>query len=255
MKHPATRQLFAYWNELRGERAAPERSEIDPASIREVLADSYMLDVDLDRRFPFRLAGTRVNGLVGTEQKGLSFLDLWRDEERRNIAAILMTVADGARPVVAGGVASPDGMSECAVELLFLPLRHHGKTHARILGLIKVTTKPVWLGTVAAWAGLAAIAAHHRKRRAGGRSRNGADRRRPGCRRVAHGRRGFGRITAVATEPPRDPGWPVASNVSVRQRPEPRRTNREPRFCVMMRHASRMAQAKLDRNSDVTSTA
>ena len=238
-----------------GERAAPERSEIDPASIREVLADSYMLDVDLDRRFPFRLAGTRVNGLVGTEQKGLSFLDLWRDEERRNIAAILMTVADGARPVVAGGVASPDGMSECAVELLFLPLRHHGKTHARILGLIKVTTKPVWLGLLPLGpVSLRSLRIIENEELEADREM-GPDRRRPGCRRVAHGRRGFGRITAVATEPPRDPRWPVASNVSVRQRPEPRRTNRKPRFCVMMRHASRMAQAKLDRNSDVTSTA
>lgn len=146
MKHSATRELFAYWNDLRGERAAPERSEIDPSAIRDILADTFMLDVDLEQRFPFRLAGTRVNGLFDAEQEGRSFLDLWRGEERRNIAAILLTVADGACPVVAGGVTVTEGHEESAVELLLLPLRHHAKTHSRILGLIKLTKKPTWLG-------------------------------------------------------------------------------------------------------------
>lgn len=146
MKHKATRELFAYWNELRGARAAPERGEIDPAAIREVLADTFMLDVDLTRRFPFRLAGTRVNGLFDAEQKGRSFLDIWRQEERRNLAAILCTVADGACPVVTGGVAAAGAQDECAVEVLLLPLRHHGRTHARILGLVKPLTRPAWIG-------------------------------------------------------------------------------------------------------------
>lgn len=146
MKHRATRELFAYWNELRGERAAPERREIDPAAIRGVLADTFMLDVDLDRRFPFRLAGTRVNAMFDAEQKGKAFLDLWKSDERRNISAILLTVADGACPVVAGGTATPNGESETALELLLLPLRHYGRTHSRILGLVAPLSKPSWLG-------------------------------------------------------------------------------------------------------------
>ena len=146
MKHQATRELFAYWNGLRGERTAPQRSEIDPAAIRNVLADTFMLDVDVARRFPVRLAGTRVNGLFDADQKGQSFLSLWRAEERRNVAAVLLTVADGACPVVAGAVAAPRGQDECALELLFLPLRHYGKTHSRILGMVKTATTPDWIG-------------------------------------------------------------------------------------------------------------
>ena len=145
MKHPATRELFNYWNDLRGERAAPERGEIDPAAIRNVLADTFMLDVDLAQRFPFRLAGTRVNGLFDADQKGRSFLGLWRVEERRNIAAVLLAVADGACPVVAGAVAAPPGQSECMFELLFLPLRHHGKTHTRLLGIVTAAARPAWI--------------------------------------------------------------------------------------------------------------
>ena len=146
MKHEGTRELFAYWNKLRGERAAPERSEIDPAAIRNILADTFMLDVDLSQRFPFRLAGTRVNGLFDAEQKGRSFLDLWHAEERRNVAAVLLTVADGACPVVAGSKAAPSGHADCAFELLFQPLRHFGKTHSRILGMITLPAQPPWLG-------------------------------------------------------------------------------------------------------------
>jgi hypothetical protein len=146
MKHQATRELFRYWNELRGERTAPERNDIDPGAIRHVLADTFMLDIDAERRFPFRLAGTRVNALFDAEQKGRSFLDLWTEDERRNLAGVLMTVADGACPVVAGAVAAPLGHAECPFELLLLPMRHHGKTHSRILGIIKTVKAPSWLG-------------------------------------------------------------------------------------------------------------
>lgn len=146
MRHKATRELYDYWNGLRGDRLAPERGDIDPAAIRGVLADTFMLDVDLERGFPFRLAGTRVNALLDAEQKGRHFLDLWRFEERRNAAAIVMTVTDAARPVLAGVTAAPRGQEECVLEMLLLPLRHFGRTHARILGLIKPTHEVPWLG-------------------------------------------------------------------------------------------------------------
>jgi hypothetical protein len=150
MKHPGTRDLFGYWNDLRGERAAPERGEIDPVAIRSVIADTFMLDIDPEGRFPIRLAGTRFSGLFTAEQKGRSFLDLWRDEERHNLTGVLLAVADGATPIVAGAVATGGGRDECALELLFLPLRHHGRTHARLLGSIKATTKTNWLGLLPA---------------------------------------------------------------------------------------------------------
>lgn len=146
MKHEPTRELFAYWNRLRGERSAPERSEIDPAAIRGVLADAFMLDVDTEKTFPFRLAGTRVNGLFDAEQKGRSFLELWRGDERRDMAAVLLSVADMPAPIVAGGSAAPRGHEPCGFEFLFLPLRHFGKTHARILGLVTPALRPAWLG-------------------------------------------------------------------------------------------------------------
>ncbi len=146
MKHQATAELFRYWTELRGERTAPERNDIDPGAIRDVLADTFMLEFDPDNGFPFRLTGTRVNALFDAEQKGRPFLEIWTAAERRNLLGVLLTVANGPCPVVAGATAAPSGQEPCSFELLLLPMRHHGQTHSRILGLIKPVTTPPWLG-------------------------------------------------------------------------------------------------------------
>ena len=49
MKHPSNRELFDYWNERRGERLAPERADIEPAAIRHVLGDTFVLEVERHR--------------------------------------------------------------------------------------------------------------------------------------------------------------------------------------------------------------
>ena len=40
MKHASSREVFCYWNELRGRRVAPQREELDPAAVRKALADN-----------------------------------------------------------------------------------------------------------------------------------------------------------------------------------------------------------------------
>jgi hypothetical protein len=146
MKQPATRELFDYWNCLRGDRAAPDRAEIDPAAIRNVLADTFMLEVDADHQFPIRLSGSRFNALFCCEKKGHSFIDMWSAEEARKIAAVLLTVIDAACPFIAAAAAAPEGYPEQKLELLFLPLRHGAESKARILGSLSLLRKPAWLG-------------------------------------------------------------------------------------------------------------
>jgi hypothetical protein len=150
MRQAATRELFAYWDRLRKGRAAPERADIDPAAIRNVLADTFLLEVDSHCTFPIRLSGTRLNALWLCEQRGRSFLDLWAQEERRGVMALVLTVLDGANPVIAGVSVAPDGREAMNMELLLLPLRHNGKTHARILGCIAPVVHEPWFGLIAA---------------------------------------------------------------------------------------------------------
>src|SRR5579863_3160979 len=122
MKHHATRELFDYWNRLRGSRAAPERAELDLAALRGLIADMFMLKVDAAHLFPFVLSGTRINALACAEQKGCSFLDLWAPSDAQNVAAMLLRAMDASCPVLAHATATPEGWPAHDIEILFLPL-------------------------------------------------------------------------------------------------------------------------------------
>jgi hypothetical protein len=43
MKHPSSREFFAYWDAKRGDARAPDRSEIEPGAVRELLGDIFVL--------------------------------------------------------------------------------------------------------------------------------------------------------------------------------------------------------------------
>jgi hypothetical protein len=146
MRNDVSKDLFAYWSALKGARAAPNRCDIDPRAIRDILADTFIIEVDSACRFPFRLCGTRLDALWLCEQKGRPFVELWRDDDRRTILAALLTVIEGASPVIAGVTATAPGDAPLELELLLLPLRHFGKTHSRVLGSLSAACAPHWLG-------------------------------------------------------------------------------------------------------------
>lgn len=155
MKHLVTQHLYAYWNTLRAGRSAPERSDIDPAKIRSVLADTLMVEIEQGASAAppactVRLSGTRVNALFAGDIRGRSLSTLWRFEDRAELMGLVKAVLDDSRPMVAGMVAAPLGCEPLPLELLLLPLRHQGKTHARMLGVLSPVAVPAWLGLVPA---------------------------------------------------------------------------------------------------------
>ena len=149
MKHAVTRGLYGYWNQLRGGRAAPERAEIDPAMIREILADTFILetgDMEEESLFAIRLSGTRLNALMLTELKGWSMLSLFGAEDRAGLLRIMRCVLDHRTPAVVGLRGGPVDHPPISLEMILLPLRHHGKTHSRVLGALAPFDLPSWLG-------------------------------------------------------------------------------------------------------------
>ena len=72
--------ILSYWNSKRGARFAPPRSAIDPGDFVTVLPRVKLVDVlrgpegALD--FRFRLAGTEIGSILGTELTRLRPLDL-----------------------------------------------------------------------------------------------------------------------------------------------------------------------------------
>jgi hypothetical protein len=146
MRQKPTIELYKYWNALRDGRPTPGREDIDPVAIRHILADTMILEADAERAFPVRISGTRLNALFLDEQKGRSFTGLFDPTDRGTAAAMILSMLNGARPVIAGLSAAPEGCSPAILELLLLPLRPRGKEQARILGALSPVGIPSWLG-------------------------------------------------------------------------------------------------------------
>jgi hypothetical protein len=146
MKQTTTRMLFSYWDGLRGERAAPERGEIEPGAIRHVLPDAFILELGPDRSARVRLAGTRLCALFGGELKGRAFETLWSEPASRDIRRSLEAVVEETAGMVVGLVGATARGDRLDLEMLLLPLRHRGRTHTRILGALAPAVVPPWLG-------------------------------------------------------------------------------------------------------------
>src|ERR1700712_3361094 len=130
MKHPSTRAFLAYWDEKRADARAPDRSEIEPSPVRELLGDIFVLSYDAAAGYPFRVAGTRVCALLGSDLRDRSFSVLFTDHARSEIEEIIAVVAEEMLPAIAGITAkTPDG-SPAHLELLLLPF--NARAHAPI---------------------------------------------------------------------------------------------------------------------------
>jgi len=146
MKHSASRELFAHWNERRGARALPERGDIEPAAIRAALGDTFILGAEPGEDPRFRLAGTRVCALFGRELKDEAFAALWDGAQQSAMRQLLAIVAEEEIGVVAAARGRTAESFTCELELLLLPLRHRGRPARRMLGALAPLAIPVWLG-------------------------------------------------------------------------------------------------------------
>ena len=163
MRHSVSKDLYAYWNWLRGARAAPDRSDIDPAAISACAGGQLhcrnragpRLSDPAVRHADERALAVRSEGQILPRSVARG-----RSPQCRGRVA---TVVDGATPVVAGALACPpsvdDGRSGANVaefdrdlnlELLLLPLRHFGKTHSRLLGSLSSSNQTSWFGRAVA---------------------------------------------------------------------------------------------------------
>lgn len=148
MKNATTRALYAYWDRLRAGRAAPERGDLEPGAIRTLLGDVFLLEMSGQARHSVRLAGTRICTLLGQEWKGHAFDGPFPAGDRREIQNLLDGVCATATPIVAGITGETADGRQIDLELLVLPLRHRGKTHARMLGSLSCENWPYWAGQV-----------------------------------------------------------------------------------------------------------
>ncbi len=136
MKHPSTREFFAYWDEKRGVARAPDRSEIEPGAVRELLGDIFVLSYDAASGYPFRVAGTRVCALLGSDLKDRSFSALFTPDTRREIEDIIAVVSEEMLAAVAGITATSQDGSTAHLELLLLPFNARAHSPLSLTGLL-----------------------------------------------------------------------------------------------------------------------
>ncbi|MBR1192372.1 PAS domain-containing protein [Bradyrhizobium sp. AUGA SZCCT0160] len=136
MKHPSSRQFFAYWDAKRGHARAPDRSEIEPSAVRELLGDIFVLGYENEAGFPFRVAGTRVCALLGRDAKDSSFSALFAEESRREIEDIVTYVAEEMLAAIAGITATSEDGRTAHLELLLLPFNNRAHAPISVTGLL-----------------------------------------------------------------------------------------------------------------------
>lgn len=145
MKQDGSIALFHYWNRLRNGRPAPRRTEIEPADIKTLLADTFILERDTRSEAVFRLAGTRLCAVYGRELKGFSFPSLWRDKDQRLVARLVQGVFESGNVVVVAFDGISRNQRSNLFEMIVLPL-DGGADNQRCLGAVSAVQKPFWLG-------------------------------------------------------------------------------------------------------------
>ena len=126
MKHPATRELYEYWDKQRGRRggarARRHGAGPDPPSDRRHVRGRLRPGPS---RFPLRVAGTRICAMVGRDVKGEDFLDLFARASRRQVEDFLFFATEESLATVAGVTAFTDK-----------PLAGPSRTAAAALGAV-----------------------------------------------------------------------------------------------------------------------
>ena len=146
MQKTSTKTLYDYWNTLRGSRSAPDRRDIDPTRIRGALANTFILELNDDNEFDFRLAGSHLCAAYCRELKGRSFSGLWHERDRDAMDTLIRAVTEDHAVALVTFQGTTALHTKVQFETILLPLRHNGSTHTRLLGAMTALDEPYWLG-------------------------------------------------------------------------------------------------------------
>ena len=132
---PGLSSLRAYWEAVRGDAPVPRRAQVDPRGIESALGIAFLAERVAPGVARFRVAGMRVNGLMGMEVRGMPLSALLEPEARPELGRILRRVLDTpaiAQVAVAG--ASGFGRPRLEGRMLLMPLQSEDGEIDRILG-------------------------------------------------------------------------------------------------------------------------
>ena len=147
MKHRTSQILYKYWNEVRRDRLAPRRFDIEPARIAAILAETLILERVDRATYRFRLAGTRIGEQFAVELRGQNFLDLWAADDKVQVSGLLQQMTDYGGVGLIEFEATGSNDRTATFEAILLPLVHTRDVVDRFLGAMSVAGPVAWLGT------------------------------------------------------------------------------------------------------------
>jgi hypothetical protein len=147
MQKQSTKTLYDYWNVLRGSRSAPDRRDIDPTKIRGALANTFILELNEENEFDFRLAGSHICSAYSRELKARSFTRLWHPRDRDAMDTLVRAVTEDHAVALITFQGTTAINTRLSMETILLPVRHNGSTQTRILGAMTAIDEPYWFGT------------------------------------------------------------------------------------------------------------
>lgn len=143
MAFPEVARMHAYWQELRGTRPVPLRSEVDPRAIETCLEYAFILERIAPGLARFRLAGTHLNDLIGMEVRGMPISAIFNPDAREELSDVVEAVfADPAIAEVEMTAERGIGKAHMDGRLLLMPLKSDFGDVSRILGCL-VTRGPI----------------------------------------------------------------------------------------------------------------
>jgi hypothetical protein len=87
VRDPALRSAIGYWDSLRGPALVPSRMALDPGQMRPHLQNAAILEVPKPGSVRIRLAGARINALIGMETRGMPLRSLFDLADRARISS------------------------------------------------------------------------------------------------------------------------------------------------------------------------
>jgi hypothetical protein len=145
--HPGSRALFRYWEALRGERAAPDRADLDLYRIRQHVASLFIMERHAAcQSYKWRLAGTKVCAIWRQELTGKDVFHNWNAFERDLAGRLLDGVVGSMQPCVMRFRLQTSLGHVIPVEMLCLPLRAKDGRSIHVLGSIMAFSETNTMG-------------------------------------------------------------------------------------------------------------
>lgn len=140
MFHSNTELLIDYWQARKGSRGAPARASIDPADLRAVLPQLFIIGRRRAGQYGFRLVGGMVDALHGGHLGGADPMRLWAPQYRASLQLAFEAIRRQPEPLVITAEGRTLDGNALTLEIVLAPLTGAAGDIDRFIGLYQPIT-------------------------------------------------------------------------------------------------------------------